>query len=172
MPAFPRRCGRRYPLGRPRLPRAAAARIRRSVAPALGSLLRGALALGPPIAVALIRLAVFGRAAPLSILAKPSDEMLGARYALACFLLTGPLALIAPLAWRKLDGFARVLLLAIGVHFAAIAVAGGDWMPLSRLVAPVLPAVVLVAAEIAAVADLRLTRHGWPSRSRESSFSS
>jgi hypothetical protein len=118
---------------------------------------RGALALGPPVAVALIRLAVFGRAAPLSLLAKPSDEMLGARYALACFLLTGPLALIAPLAWRRLDGFARVLLLSIGVHFAAIAVAGGDWMPLSRLVAPVLPAVVLVAAEIAAVADLRLT---------------
>lgn len=119
--------------------------------------LRGALALGPPVAVALIRLAIFGRAAPLSILAKPSDEMLGARYALACFLLTGPLALIAPLAWRRLDGFARVLLISIGVHFAAIAVAGGDWMPLSRLAAPVLPAVVLLAAEIAAVADLRLT---------------
>ncbi|MEP7122350.1 MAG: hypothetical protein ABJE95_15620 [Byssovorax sp.] len=120
-------------------------------------LLRGALALGPPLAVALTRLAVFGRAAPLSILAKPSDEVLGARYALACFLLTGPLALIAPLAWRRLDGFARVLLIAIGVHFVAVAVAGGDWMPLSRLVAPVLPAVILVAAEIAAVADLRLT---------------
>ena len=118
---------------------------------------RGALALGPPIAAALIRLAIFGRAAPLSILAKPSDEMLGARYALACFLLTGPLALLAPLAWRRLDGFSRVLLISIGVHFAAIAVAGGDWMPLSRLVAPVLPAVILVAAEIAAVADLRLT---------------
>ncbi len=119
--------------------------------------LRVALAVGPPIAVALIRLAVFGRAAPLSVLAKPSDELLGARYALACFLLTGPLALIAPLAWRRLDGFARVLLLSIGVHFAAIAVAGGDWMPLSRLLAPVLPAVILVAAEIAAVADIRAT---------------
>jgi hypothetical protein len=119
--------------------------------------LRGALALAPPVAVALIRVAVFGRAAPLSVLAKPSDEMLGARYALACFLLTGPLALIAPLAWRRLDGFARVLLIAIGAHFAAIALAGGDWMPLSRLLAPVLPAVVLVAAELAAVADLRLT---------------
>jgi hypothetical protein len=134
-------------------PRGSAAAAR----PPWDRLLRGALALGPPIAVALIRLAVFGRAAPLSILAKPSDEMLGARYALACFLLTGPLALIAPLAWRKLDGFARVLLIAIGLHFAAIAVAGGDWMPLSRLVAPVLPAVILLAAEIAAVADLRLT---------------
>lgn len=119
--------------------------------------LRVVLALGPPVAVALLRLALFGRAAPLSVLAKPADEMLGARYALACFLLTGPLALIAPLAWKRLDGFARVLLLSIGVHFAAIAVAGGDWMPLSRLVAPVLPAVILVAAEIAAVADLRLT---------------
>jgi hypothetical protein len=134
-------------------PRGSAAASR----PPWDRLLRSALALGPPLAVALTRLAIFGRAAPLSILAKPSDEMLGARYALACFLLTGPLALIAPLAWRRLDGFARVLLLSIGVHFAAIAVAGGDWMPLSRLVAPVLPAVALVAAEIAAVADLRLT---------------
>jgi hypothetical protein len=119
--------------------------------------LRGALSLGPPVAVALIRFAIFGRPAPLSLLAKPADEMLGARYALACFLLTGPLALIAPLAWRRLDGFARVLLLSIVAHFAAIALAGGDWMPLSRLVAPVLPAVILVAAEIAAVADLRAT---------------
>jgi hypothetical protein len=119
--------------------------------------LRIALALAPPVAVALLRLAIFGRAAPLSVLAKPSDEVLGARYALACFLLTGPLALIAPLAWRRLDGFARVLLLSIAVHFAVIAVAGGDWMPLSRLVAPVLPAVILVAAEIAAVADVRAT---------------
>jgi hypothetical protein len=134
-------------------PRGSAAAAR----PPWDRLLRGALALGPPLAVALTRLAIFGRAAPLSILAKPSDEMLGARYALACFLLTGPLALMAPLAWRRLDGFARVLLISIGVHFAAIAVAGGDWMPLSRLVAPVLPAVALVAAEIAAVADLRLT---------------
>jgi len=119
--------------------------------------LRLALALLPPLAVALTRLAVFGRPAPLSVLAKPSDSLLGARYALACFLLTGPLALLAPLAWRRLDGYARVLLLSIGVHFTAIAVAGGDWMPLSRLVAPILPAVILVAAEIAAVADLRAT---------------
>jgi hypothetical protein len=119
--------------------------------------LRIALALLPPFTVALTRFAVFGRAAPLSLLAKPSDEMLGARYALACFLLTGPLALIAPFAWRRLDGFARVLLLSIAIHFTAVAVAGGDWMPLSRLVAPVLPTVVLLAAEIAAVADLRAT---------------
>lgn len=119
--------------------------------------LRIALALLPPVSVALIRVAVFGRAAPLSLLAKPSDEALGARYALACFLLTGPLALLAPLAWRRLDGYARVLLLSIVVHFSAVAVAGGDWMPLSRLVAPVLPAVILLAAEIAAVADLRAT---------------
>lgn len=119
--------------------------------------LRLALALLPPVAVVVTRLAVFGRAAPLSVFAKPSDSLQGARYALACFFLTGPLALIAPLSWRRLDGFARVLLLSIGVHFAAIAVAGGDWMPLSRLVAPVLPAVILVAAEIAAVASLRAT---------------
>src|SRR5262249_13448874 len=32
---------------------------------------------------------------------------------------------------------------------------GGDWMPLSRLVAPVLPATIVAAAEIASIAPLR-----------------
>jgi hypothetical protein len=104
-----------------------------------------------------VRLLTFGKLVPLSVLAKPSSPELGARYALACFLLTGPVALLAPLAFRRLDGFARGLVLSVGVHFVAIAFAGGDWMPLSRLAAPVLPAVALAAAHLAAVADLRAT---------------
>ena len=102
-------------------------------------------ALGPFVLVAVIRLAVFGRAAPLSILAKPADFAHGWRYALACALLTGPVAVIA---WRKLEPWCRGLQLSLVVHFAAIAVAGGDWMPLSRLVVPVLPTLVLVAAQL------------------------
>ncbi|XXT24583.1 hypothetical protein WME94_23915 [Sorangium sp. So ce429] len=116
-----------------------------------------ALAGLPFVAVAAARLAVFGRAAPLAALAKAPDAALGARYALACFLLTGPAALVAPLAWRALPAWPRGLLAAVAVHFLAVAAAGGDWMPLSRLVVPALPAVVLAAAHVASVADARAT---------------
>ncbi|WP_438036751.1 hypothetical protein [Sorangium sp. So ce204] len=116
-----------------------------------------ALAGLPFVAVAVARLAIFGRAAPLAALAKAPDAALGARYALACFLLTGPLALIAPGAWRALPAWPRGLLAAVAVHFLAVAAAGGDWMPLSRLVVPALPAVVLAAAHVASVAGARAT---------------
>ncbi|WP_437563754.1 hypothetical protein [Sorangium sp. So ce542] len=116
-----------------------------------------ALAGLPFVAVAAARLAIFGRAAPLAALAKAPDAALGARYALACFLLTGPVALIAPVAWRALPAWPRGLLAAVAVHFLAVAAAGGDWMPLSRLVVPALPAVVLAAAHVASAAGARAT---------------
>ncbi|CAN93793.1 putative membrane protein [Sorangium cellulosum So ce56] len=116
-----------------------------------------ALAGLPFVAVAVARLSIFGRAAPLAALAKAPDAALGARYALACFLLTGPAALIAPAAWRALPAWPRGLLAAVAVHFLAVAAAGGDWMPLSRLVVPALPAVVLAAAHVASVAHARAT---------------
>ncbi|WP_437820325.1 hypothetical protein [Sorangium sp. So ce1078] len=116
-----------------------------------------ALAGLPFAAVAVTRLAIFGRAAPLAALAKAPDAALGARYALACFLLTGPVALIAPVAWRALPAWPRGLLAAVAVHFLAVAAAGGDWMPLSRLVVPALPAVVLAAAHVASAARARAT---------------
>ncbi|MBI4955868.1 MAG: hypothetical protein HY908_27865 [Myxococcales bacterium] len=102
-----------------------------------------ALAVVPWLAAALVRFAVFGRALPLSLAAKPSDLTHGASYALGAWLLTGGLA---ALAWWKLPGWVRGLAVAVLVHFLAVAVAGGDWMPLARLVVPVLPAVVVVAA--------------------------
>jgi hypothetical protein len=114
--------------------------------------LRLALAGAPFVAVALARLAIFGRVVPLSVLAKPSDLGHGLAYAGACFALAGPVAIVAPLAWRRLAWWPRSLIFAVFVHFAAVASAGGDWMPLSRLVVPALPAVVLAAAHVAAVA--------------------
>ena len=108
---------------------------------------------GLPFAVVIaVRLLVFGRPVPLAVLAKPSDAAHGGMYALACFLLTGPLALLAPIAWTRLGGWGRGLVLAVFVHFGAVAMGGGDWMPLSRLVVPALPAVVLAVARLAAVA--------------------
>lgn len=118
---------------------------------------RVALAAAPFAAVVAVRLAVFGRAAPLPVFAKPSDVAHGALYAAACFVLAGPLAAVAPLAWVRLDGWGRGLVLAILVHFAAIVFVGGDWMPLSRLAVPALPAVVLVFARLTAVASLPST---------------
>jgi hypothetical protein len=115
---------------------------------------RAALALAPFLVVVAIRLVVFGRPAPLSVLAKPSDTLLGAKYALACFLLTGPVALVAPRALLRADAFTRGLALAVAVHFVAVALAGGDWMPLSRLIVPVLPAVILAVAHLARFASL------------------
>ena len=117
---------------------------------------RVALALLPFVAAASIRWAIFGRAAPLSAMAKPPDAVLGARYALACLILTGPVALAAPVAWWRLAAWPRGILAAVAAHFAAVAVVGGDWMPLSRLVVPALPAVVLAAAHVASVVDARI----------------
>jgi hypothetical protein len=107
----------------------------------------------PFVAVALTRLALFGRVVPLSVLAKPASEELGFVYAAACFALTGPIVLVAPRALMRLSSDARAIAAATVVHFGAVAVAGGDWMPLSRLVVPVLPGVVLVAAHLAGVAS-------------------
>jgi hypothetical protein len=117
--------------------------------------LRIALAAAPFVVVATVRAVAFGRVAPLSVLAKPSDLAHGAPYALACFLLAGPLAMAAPLAVRRLGGWERGLCAAVFVHFAAIAAAGGDWMPLARLAVPALPTVMLAAAHLAEVSAPR-----------------
>jgi hypothetical protein len=127
-------------------------------APEWKSLFARLLLAGLPFAfVATVRFIVFGRPTPLAVLAKPSDPSLGLKYAIACFLLAGPIAIVAPFAVRRAERFARVVSAAVLVHFAAIAIAGGDWMPLSRLVVPVLPACVIVAAHVASVADVRAT---------------
>lgn len=116
--------------------------------------LRLALTMMPFVLVAILRGIIFGRPTPLATLAKPSDPTLGLMYATACFLITGPLVVVAPIAVRRAELFVQVLVGAILVHFAAIAVAGGDWMPLSRLIVPILPACVIVAAHLASVAKM------------------
>ena len=103
------------------------------------------IAVAPFAGVCAIRLIAFGRVAPLSLYAKPSDLSHGARYALACAILTGVLALVA---WRGLPPWVRGLQAAVAVHFLAIAVAGGDWMPLSRLAVVALPTLIVAAAYI------------------------
>jgi hypothetical protein len=112
-----------------------------------------ALSIGPWCAAATIRTIAWGRPAPLAVMAKPSDVAHGLAYVVPALLFSGaPLAACAPLAIRKLRPWGRVLLAGAAVHLAVVVLAGGDWMPLARLVCPVLPSLVVVAAELLALA--------------------
>lgn len=101
------------------------------------------MALGPAAFVALARLVSFGRVVPLAAWAKTPVPILGMRYAVAAFIVLGAGAVL----WPRLPRWGRGLQVAVLVHFCAVALAGGDWMPLGRLGVVVMPAVVLVVAE-------------------------
>lgn len=104
----------------------------------------------PFAAVTALRWIAFGSPAPLALRAKPSDLEHGAVYALAAMIVSGPpIAVLAPLAIRKLPAWPRWLLAAFAVHVVTVAGVGGDWMPLSRLFVPVLPSLALVYAHLA-----------------------
>lgn len=91
------------------------------------------------LSVVVWRLAMFGDALPLSARAKPADLEHGAHYVLVALLLMTSVAgaLLAALgAWRgRRDD--RFMLAATAVHVAAVALAGGDWMPGARLMVPI-----------------------------------
>lgn len=106
--------------------------------------------LGPAAGVALLRSWLFGRAVPLAAWAKTPVPLLGLRYALAAFIVLGGLAAV----WPRAPSWVRGLQVAVFVHFSAVALAGGDWMPLARLGVVAMPAVALIACE-------RLARPGW-----------
>jgi hypothetical protein len=113
---------------------------------------RVALALGPWVAVVTLRIALFGRPIPLSALAKPSDLSHGLVYAVAGLLLAGAPALcLAPWSLARAPGRPRWLVAAAHTHVLAVAWAGGDWMPLSRLLTPAFPPLMAAAVEIAAI---------------------
>jgi hypothetical protein len=115
-------------------------------------LVHAAAALGPFVLIVLVRWLVFGAPGPLALRAKPSDLMHGLQYATATFLIAGaPLAVMAPLAWRKLPAWPRWLLAGWAAHMASCVAVGGDWMPLSRLFVPVLPCLAIVFAHLARV---------------------
>ncbi len=116
-----------------------------------------AAAITPFALVSVVRLAAFGRPAPLSIFAKAPDARLGVMYALACAILAGPPALLAPRAILRLPSFERAVVASVFVHLLAIGLAGGDWMPLSRLMVPVLPSIALGALLLAREASLVAT---------------
>lgn len=105
---------------------------------------------GPAALVAIARRAYFGSWLPLSFVAKAPDLQHGFWYVLGAWLFAGPFwMLMAPRAVTRLPARERVLLAAIVVHSAAVMLAGGDWMPLYRLMTPVLPSALLVASALA-----------------------
>ena len=105
------------------------------------------LSVAPWCAVVALRTAIFGRPVPLAVLSKPSDLMHGLTYVLPALAFTGaPLAAMGFFVWRHLTVWPRTLAIAALAHVAVVALAGGDWMPLARLVTPILPALVLVVA--------------------------
>jgi hypothetical protein len=104
-----------------------------------------AIALGPFVACALIRTLVWGRPAPLALLAKPSDLDHGLRYAgAACVVTLTPLLVLAPAAVARTPR-ALVLVLAAFAQVAALVLVGGDWMPYARLMVPVAPSLAYAA---------------------------
>jgi hypothetical protein len=109
------------------------------------------LAVIPWCLAAGIRWFVWGRPVPLAVLSKPSDAMHGLGYVAWAFVFSGALlAAFAPFAFRRLPVWGRFLVGAAAAHLVLVALAGGDWMVLHRLVAPVVPPLVLVTSELLA----------------------
>lgn len=128
--------------------------IRRARPAGLVALGIGALGL---VSIVLFRIALFGEPLPLSAQAKPADLGNGAEYALRASLIAlGGGGLIA--AWlgaREGGAGERALFAALLAHLLALVLAGGDWMPGFRLLAPMLPLYAWLAARPIAT---RLTR--------------
>jgi hypothetical protein len=94
---------------------------------------------------ALVRLVAFGRAAPLAILAKPSDVAHGLVYAGAASLVTlTPVLAFAPLALRRASMMEKTIAAAAAAHVLVVIAVGGDWMPYARLMVPIAPSLALV----------------------------
>ncbi len=112
-----------------------------------------AIAFAPFALCAVVRLTVFGRAAPLAVLAKPSDLAHGVLYAAAASLVVLlPLLAFAPVALRRASPLAKTIATAALVHVLVVVAVGGDWMPYARLLVPVAPSLALVFVDLGRVA--------------------
>lgn len=93
------------------------------------------------VSVALFRTWMFGSPLPMSALAKPADLSHGLVYVGRAVLVVygvGVVPLVVAARHRE------PLVLVLGVHGLALALAGGDWMPGFRLLVPLLPLSALV----------------------------
>jgi hypothetical protein len=118
------------------------------------------IALAGLFSVLAFRFAMFGDALPLSARAKPADLAHGVRYAGTALVLMTSVVGVALAAWgaRANRRFERWLAAAVLVHLCAVILAGGDWMPGSRLLVPVAPLYALLVARGFARLSLRHAR--------------
>lgn len=124
-------------------------------APRFVALLRTlTFAIGPWLTVAITRWFVFSSAIPLSAVAKPSDLLHGLVYVIPGVVLSGAPALLFALPRKNSE---RSLVVASVVHVIAVAAAGGDWMPLWRLLTPIIPPMIAVAIHVAERSSTRAT---------------
>lgn len=106
----------------------------------------GALAVLGLGSVLAYRAALFGHLLPMALSAKPATLPHGWRYlADGALVTTGGLGIAGlVLAARLGRGTDAALVVAVAVHGVAVVLAGGDWMPGFRLLAPVLPVAALL----------------------------
>jgi hypothetical protein len=107
----------------------------------------GLAALGAAALVA-ARIGCFGDPLPLSFHAKPAELAHGVAYVLRWLVIgTSVVGLVlAGYGAAKGRGSDRLLLAGLVAHIAAVALAGGDWMPGFRLMVPLLPVYIVLAA--------------------------
>lgn len=118
---------------------------------------KAAIAFAPFAVCTLVRLAVFGRAGPLALLAKPSDLTHGLVYVAAASLVLLTPALALSLAVFRAPLRAKALALAGLAHVIVVAALGGDWMPYARLLVPIAPSLALVFVDVASIAHRAAT---------------
>ncbi len=105
-----------------------------------GSIALG-LALAGLVGVAAFRVGMFGTALPLSVSAKPSDLANGIGYlGRGAVLAMGVVGIVPAFVAVRQSHSLRVPAALVLVHLACVLLAGGDWMPGFRLLAPVIPA--------------------------------
>ncbi len=110
-----------------------------------GAVTAAAIALAPFAACALVRVLVWGRPAPLALMAKPGELSQGLVYVgAACVVCVTPVLVLAPLALRRAHDALAIVVAAVA-HVGAIAAVGGDWMPFARLMVPVAPSLAWAA---------------------------
>jgi hypothetical protein len=108
-----------------------------------------AVALVPALACAALRACVWGRPVPLAVLAKPGTVEQGLAYVVVAFAVSlVPVVALAPFALVR-DRRAMAIVVAFLAHMAAVAILGGDWMPFSRLVVPVVPSLAYASVLVA-----------------------
>lgn len=106
-----------------------------------------ALAAGPAVVVALARAVAFGHPAPLAVWAKPSNLAHGFRYVAGALVLSGSPWLLASFhGYRCLATRERAIAAATLTALLTLVAAGGDWMPLFRLLVPLLPSMIWLGA--------------------------